>query len=287
MRSGSTARGLGRIAELLEVLDESIALVALNLEAVVQHRSARAERALELLEQGGQVVGAIGAWREAGDDGDEFAAAFLAADADGLVFGVEDLAIAAAWTSARGVRLAAALACDGAFEGSTGKEACHGRRVATRKRDGAGGGWWYIGRMTATRDHFHEAERNDTRLRCPKDGTLMQKEQVGGDAGVALDRCGHCGALWLDKGELEKLLVMKAAKRADIGPFKNDRYVKPLGALTCPRDNSVLTEIADGKQKHVLVMLCSDCGGKLLDAGELLDLQEFTFAERLKATLGM
>jgi hypothetical protein len=78
---------------------------------------------------------------------------------------------------------------------------------------------------------------------------------------------------------------MKAAKSADIGPFKNDRYVKPLGALTCPRDNMVLTEISDNQQKHVLIMLCSECGGKLLDAGELIDLQEYTFAERLKATL--
>lgn len=115
----------------------------------------------------------------------------------------------------------------------------------------------------------------------------MQKEQVGGEHGVVIDRCGHCGALWLDKGEIEKLLAMKAARKADIGPFRNDRYVKPLGALTCPRDNGVLTEIADSRQKHVLVMLCSECGGKLLDAGELLDLQEYTFAERLKATLGM
>lgn len=139
--------------------------------------------------------------------------------------------------------------------------------------------------MTAKREHFHEAERNDPRLRCPKDGTLMQREQVGGSGGVGIDRCAHCGALWLDKGEMERLIAMKAAKSADIGPFRNDRYVKPLGALTCPRDNSILTEVADQKQQHVLVMICTECGGKLLDAGELIDLQEVTFVERLKATL--
>ncbi len=139
--------------------------------------------------------------------------------------------------------------------------------------------------MTTNRELAHEAEKNDTRLRCPKDGTFMQKEQVGGASGVTVDRCSHCGALWLDKGELEKLVAMKAAKRTDIGPFTNDRYIKPLGAITCPRDASIMTEIADSKQQHILIMLCSDCGGKLLDAGELLDLQEFTFAERLKATL--
>lgn len=120
----------------------------------------------------------------------------------------------------------------------------------------------------------------------------MQKEPIGrfeggSGGGVTIDRCGHCGALWLDKGELEKLIAMKAARRADIGPFRNDRYVKPLGALTCPRDGEILTEIADDQQKHVLLMLCSGCGGKLLDAGELLDLAEFTFVERLRATLGV
>lgn len=116
----------------------------------------------------------------------------------------------------------------------------------------------------------------------------MQKEQVGAHPphGVSIDRCSHCGARWLDKGELEKLVAMKAAKQADIGPFGDGRYIKPLGALTCPRDAGVLTEIADAKQKHVQIMYCSDRGGKLLDAGELMDLQEFRFVERLKATLG-
>lgn len=115
----------------------------------------------------------------------------------------------------------------------------------------------------------------------------MQREQVGGSAGVSIDRCGQCGALWLDRGELEKLIAMKAAKRADIGPFGSDRSVQPLGAMTCPRDASILTEVADARQRHVLIMLCSECGGKLLDAGELIDLQELTFAERLRSTLGM
>lgn len=115
----------------------------------------------------------------------------------------------------------------------------------------------------------------------------MQKEPIGKytQGGVMIDRCAHCGALWLDKGELEKLIAMKAAKATDIGPFTSDRAIRPLGALQCPRDQSILTEVADEHQKHVLVMLCTDCGGKLLDAGELIDLQEFSFVERLRATL--
>ena len=45
----------------------------------------------------------------------------------------------------------------------------------------------------------------DSRLRCPKDGTFMQKEPIGrfeegASGGVMIDRCAHCGSLWLDKG---------------------------------------------------------------------------------------
>jgi Zn-finger nucleic acid-binding protein len=54
--------------------------------------------------------------------------------------------------------------------------------------------------------HAHDIEKKDTRLRCPKDGTLMQKELVAGQ--VTIDRCAHCGCLWLDKGELEKLIAL-------------------------------------------------------------------------------
>lgn len=53
----------------------------------------------------------------------------------------------------------------------------------------------------------------------------------------------------------------------------------------CPRDQSLLTEVADAKQMHVLIMICSECGGKLLDAGELIDLAQFTVGERIKAAL--
>ncbi len=121
--------------------------------------------------------------------------------------------------------------------------------------------------------HRHESENSDPRLRCPKDGTLMEKQALGSDGGVTIDRCARCGALWLDAHEMEQILAMGAARRVDLAP------------LRCPRDQSLLVEVADKQQKHVLIMLCTDCGGKLLDAGELTDLSEFTMAERLRAAL--
>lgn len=113
----------------------------------------------------------------------------------------------------------------------------------------------------------------------------MEKASVGGAAGVTVDRCAKCGALWLDKGEMERLLAMKAAKAVDLGPFGRDRPNGPIAALQCPRDGSIMAEVADKAQAHVLIVLCPDCGGKLLDAGELTDLSEFTVGERLRAAL--
>ncbi len=137
--------------------------------------------------------------------------------------------------------------------------------------------------------HRLESEASDPRLRCPKDGTLMERQTVGakgGSPGVTIDRCARCGALWLDANEMEQIFALHAAKSVDLGPFGADNKPNgPIAPLHCPRDHSLLVEIADKQQKHVLIMLCTECGGKLLDAGELIDLSEFTMMERLRAAL--
>ncbi len=116
----------------------------------------------------------------------------------------------------------------------------------------------------------------------------MEKQVVGGGPsaeGVTIDRCAKCGALWLDAHEMEAIFAMGAASQVDLGPFGKDKPNGPIAPLHCPRDHTLLVEVADKKQMHVLIMLCTDCGGKLLDAGELMDLSEFTMMERLRAAL--
>lgn len=109
------------------MFDDLVAVVALDFEGGVVDCAAGAEGCAVVLEERGEVVGALGALGEAGDDGDELAAALLAADADLLIFGVEDFAgfaVARAGACAEGV--VAALAGDGAFEGCAGEEVGHG-----------------------------------------------------------------------------------------------------------------------------------------------------------------
>ena len=49
-----------------------------------------------------------------------------------------------------------------------------------------------------------ENER-ERKLACPCCGGAMDVINYAGDTGVFIDRCGSCGAVWLDAGELERL----------------------------------------------------------------------------------
>jgi Zn-finger nucleic acid-binding protein len=49
---------------------------------------------------------------------------------------------------------------------------------------------------------------------CPRCGVPMEPFNYAGDSGILLDRCRSCGGLWLDGGDLERVLqVVSAAKQ--------------------------------------------------------------------------
>lgn len=121
-------------------------------------------------------------------------------------------------------------------------------------------------------------------LLCPRDRSSMESEAVGR---VVIDRCGRCGGIWLDAGELESLVKdgPGGALWADIGPAVQSRTRAQLGALLCPRDGRELQAVEHDQQKHVEVDRCARCRGMFLDVGELADLSEFTLRERVAAVL--
>ncbi len=107
----------------------------------------------------------------------------------------------------------------------------------------------------------------DAPLRCPNDHGRMERETVGG---VSMDRCNACGRLWLDDGEMQRLLASKETVRgADAGPFGRESGRAALGGRLCPRDGKTLLEIRHPQQPDVLIEYCPGCRGVLLDAGEL------------------
>jgi Zn-finger nucleic acid-binding protein len=52
---------------------------------------------------------------------------------------------------------------------------------------------------------------------CPRCGVLMQPFNYAGDSGVILDKCPNCGGLWLDAGDLERVLAVVAASEQGLG----------------------------------------------------------------------
>jgi Zn-finger nucleic acid-binding protein len=129
--------------------------------------------------------------------------------------------------------------------------------------------------------------RNDPtfrhKIRCPKDGFLMEQVPVGG---LSVDRCANCGAMWFDARELEKVLKHdEVIAQLDIGKQMDVTRGGVLGDRHCPRDGSPLITMVDEKQTHIEELGCTVCGGVLLDAGELRDLSEFTLKEKFRSWL--
>ncbi|ADB49569.1 TFIIB-type zinc ribbon-containing protein [Conexibacter woesei] len=75
------------------------------------------------------------------------------------------------------------------------------------------------------------AQRNGEPLRCPTCGTrLIEVER----ADVLIDACPDCRGVWLDRGELDKILVYE--RRAASGDPDDDFLREVEGRREQPRD---------------------------------------------------
>jgi uncharacterized protein len=55
-------------------------------------------------------------------------------------------------------------------------------------------------------------------MRCPKDGMELAEIEY---AGVKVDKCTHCGGIYLDPGELETLLAKNEQQDGMLGKILN------------------------------------------------------------------
>ncbi|MBC7773363.1 MAG: zf-TFIIB domain-containing protein [Pyrinomonadaceae bacterium] len=111
---------------------------------------------------------------------------------------------------------------------------------------------------------------------------IGQESRASG--GATVDHCDHCGAIWLDAGELAVLVKNPdLVEQADYGGVRAPGPIAAIDGRLCPRDSTELTEVPDTRQKHVRVDKCRTCLGVLLDAGELADLGSYTIKERLQS----
>jgi Zn-finger nucleic acid-binding protein len=93
---------------------------------------------------------------------------------------------------------------------------------------------------------------------CPRCAVAMQPFNYAGDSGVILDKCPSCGSLWLDDGDLERVLAAVAASEQgldrDIKRFSADLYEAEVrqdalehsdGRPADPLSASIANSIAD------------------------------------------
>ncbi len=109
-------------------------------------------------------------------------------------------------------------------------------------------------------------------LDCPKCWVAMEKEEVEVlGPNIVIDICPKCSGIWLDQGELNKMLRDRKL---------SDYLTKHIGTqskskLVCPRCGWLMDiETAE----DVDVDVCLKCGGAWLDHGELEKLKEVSGA---------
>lgn len=123
-----------------------------------------------------------------------------------------------------------------------------------------------------------ETSREDPAVRCPRHDRPMRRFLV---AGIEVDRCGICGGIWLDAGELESLVASDRDARDAARMLDHaDSSIEPDDhEPVCPRDGSPLMAKRDPAKPHVECDVCEACGGVFLDAGELSRMTETGFAD--------
>ncbi|USN98395.1 MAG: hypothetical protein H6810_09470 [Phycisphaeraceae bacterium] len=137
-----------------------------------------------------------------------------------------------------------------------------------------------------TKVRFVQPTADDPAIRNPTNNLVMEKIEIGG---IRIDRCAFTGAIWLDRGELGRLHALSKTDKAllkelDTRPEKTVRLDRPArGMLTSPFSTKPMMVVRDDQQPHIEFEVCPETGGCYFDAGELSDLTEYTFVEKLKS----
>ena len=99
-----------------------------------------------------------------------------------------------------------------------------------------------------------------------------------------VERCLSCKGLWLDLLKYEDLKDI--AEAVDIGDPELGKKLNKIDKINCPVcPNSRLLRMVDPDQPHIWFESCPSCYGRFYDAGELLDLSEYSISDFFKQFL--
>lgn len=106
-------------------------------------------------------------------------------------------------------------------------------------------------------------------MKCPKCRKVEMNQETF--EGVEIDRCPACKGIFLDKGELTKLVKSDQGNTVDDLKFSPTSDIMDAMAAHCPRcDRDMTAATVPG---DVTVNLCESCAAIFLDQGELATIQ--------------
>ncbi|MDD5746042.1 MAG: zf-TFIIB domain-containing protein [Candidatus Omnitrophica bacterium] len=109
-------------------------------------------------------------------------------------------------------------------------------------------------------------------MKCPQCKGVMQKVKR---SDVTVDSCGLCYGIWLDKGELEKIVSYKnAAPDTAINTLqsllKQERTLIEKQSLSCPCCDLPMDKVSFNAAEAIIADYCPHCEGLWFDKGELI-----------------
>lgn len=127
--------------------------------------------------------------------------------------------------------------------------------------------------------------RDDPAIRCPRHDRAMRRFDLGG---VQVDRCPVCGGIWMDAGELERIVAQGEHGRDDLTRLDHPGTTieEADHEACCPRDGAPLVPRVDPEHPGVEFDVCGACRGVFFDAGELSEMTRPRLRERLRWLFG-
>lgn len=82
-------------------------------------------------------------------------------------------------------------------------------------------------------------------MKCPTDGTTLTMSERGG---IEIDYCPECRGVWLDRGELDKILVKE--RQLSAGDPDEDFFAEVQGAPAAPKRPAPARPSHDDDRHH-------------------------------------
>ena len=99
----------------------------------------------------------------------------------------------------------------------------------------------------------------------------MRLKRIGA---TAVDQCDTCAGIWLDSGELARLLGLKDVSSLEKPRAIDKRADEKRGSCPRCRGEGKLVQITSTTVPDGHIDTCPTCGGQWLDAGELAALRD-------------